>query len=146
MRTRSVWLTCVKAASEEGFSLLQLEFAYITQIRVNSCKKLLYGCAGGTRTLDLRLMGPASYQLLYRAIFGISIASAVPSAISVLPLVIQLMELTMERWYQGLESNQRPFAYEAIALSTELPWYKQDDFFDIDVALPTELLPHWWGR
>ena len=30
MRTRSVWLTRVKAASEEGFSLLQLEFMIIS--------------------------------------------------------------------------------------------------------------------
>ena len=29
-----------------------------------------YGCGGRTRTYDLRVMSPTSYQLLYSAIFG----------------------------------------------------------------------------
>ena len=32
-----------------------------------------YGCGGRTRTYDLRVMSPTSFQLLYSAIFGTSL-------------------------------------------------------------------------
>ena len=31
---------------------------------------ICYGCGGRTRTYDLRVMSPTSYQLLYSAIWG----------------------------------------------------------------------------
>ena len=31
---------------------------------------VFYGCGGRTRTYDLRVMSPTSFQLLYSAIFG----------------------------------------------------------------------------
>ena len=36
---------------------------FLTEIRDN------YGCGGRTRTYDLRVMSPTSFQLLYSAIF-----------------------------------------------------------------------------
>ncbi len=33
--------------------------------------KTFYGCGGRTRTYDLRVMSPTSYQLLYSAIFAL---------------------------------------------------------------------------
>ena len=32
--------------------------------------RTFYGCGGRTRTYDLRVMSPTSFQLLYSAIFG----------------------------------------------------------------------------
>ena len=35
-----------------------------------------HGCGGRTRTYDLRVMSPTSFQLLYSAIFGCTLLSA----------------------------------------------------------------------
>ena len=34
-----------------------------------------YGCGGRTRTYDLRVMSPTSYQLLYSAILGCTLSA-----------------------------------------------------------------------
>ena len=38
--------------------------------------RTIYGCGGRTRTYDLRVMSPTSFQLLYSAIFALHLSDA----------------------------------------------------------------------
>ena len=68
------------------------------KIRAKSIKIWLYinGCGSKTRTYDLRVMSPTSYQLLHPAILYL-------------------------KWWLGTESNRRHKDFQSFALPTELP-------------------------
>ena len=73
-----------------------------------------YGCGGRTRTYDLRVMSPTSYQLLYSAIFGVH--SLVPVYNSTAPPVCQHLFSVVSGLFPAISPESRKITIRFIGL------------------------------